>query len=745
MSGRGGKRRLPGSRRNAAKPGSRVNKNNAHTPNRKIIDKRLEVKNQILHLLSESVRGFKTRSLFNLLGRPLNYPEFVLILDQLNKEDLIKKDELRRWKGGSTSAVIKGYLNFLRSGSAHLLADGGSGKIFIHRKWLGQYLQEDYISAELVPGRQGPSPEAKPVVLLKRNLKRITGQLATYARGNILLPESTSFSGVIHIQGDLPEDANPGCMLVCELNSHKANSESGSRLFVRALQTLADANDPAVIQERIKASFNLPSRFSDNVLSELQALNVEIAPQKGRQDIRDQVIFTIDPEDAKDYDDAVSINPREDGGWDLGVHIADVSHFVRPGSAIDKEAMSRGCSNYLVGEVVPMLPHLLSNEVCSLKAGVDRYCFSAFITISKNGAIKKAHFSPTLIRSCQRFSYQEVQTILETFPKRRSKDFDPAIKYAEDPVKLALYHMNRLWRLLKRKRLSHGGLDFSIPVPEFTLDEGGFPTAIESRSSVEANYLIEEFMLIANRAVAEELERAKRTCVYRIHQAPSGEKLERFTDFLSRMEISAIPDLAIVRSWQELIGRFAGSDYEKLAHEQVLRAMMKAQYSTNNIGHFGLGFKDYAHFTSPIRRYPDLLVHRLLRQFLANSAESEIEKLEVACQRSNRQEIRANNAERESVKMKQVLYMSRLLGECFTATVRGVERFGAFVELDDILVEGLIPISELPDDQWEYNQSEWTLNGRRSRLQIQTGQRVHVQLIKASLENGEIDFKLNLD
>jgi ribonuclease R len=596
------------------------------------------------------------------------------------------------------------------------------------------------VQARLLPASRGPTREGRVTQLLERRLERILGRLARQGGDWLLLPDSLRFGGLIRVRGPLPGGVEPGDRVRALLLPDPDGAPLPAMLHVRIEARLAEGMTAAWHQERVKAEFNLPGDFPREVLHEAGRFREEdLRLEPGRLDLRERCVFTIDPADAKDFDDAVSIQPLPDGGCELGVHIADVSRFVAEGGALDREALRRGLSVYLPGEVVPMLPHALSSGLCSLQEGRDRCCFSALITLGPRGAVKGLRLAPSLIRSRRRFSYDEVQTLLESFAHSGS---GAALPETDEEILASLRLMDPLWRLLKRNRLQKGGLDFALPEPHFELDGEGRPLAIRSRVSREANFLIEEFMLLANRCVAQALAEARRACIYRIHEAPDDEKRARFLGALEHLGLRPLPRLEAVGDWQELLAVFAGRPEAAFVQQLALRSMMKAQYSPRNAGHFGLGFSHYAHFTSPIRRYPDLAVHRLLKALLAGSAAAAADELAGPARQSSQRELVALEAERAAVKVKQILFLQSRLGDEFWGRVRGVERFGAFVELDELLVDGLVPLAELPDDVWDYHEAAWELRARRGGQRIRIGDRLKVQVVRANPESREVDFHL---
>lgn len=707
----------------------------------KAAEARQRTRNRILDLLRSEQRGFKTRGLYNTLGRPLPYDEFTTLLDEMERAGELGKGDLRRWNAGAPAATVSGVLLRLPSGHGFLQPDDGSERVFLNRSQLDRYLQEDVVEARLLPG-DGPSREGRVLRLLERRLERIVGRAARYGSDWVLLPESVRFGGLVRFRGRLPEDLAVGERLrVALLPDAEAASLPGV-LWVQVEKRLEGGSGAAWQQERIKAEFNLPGEFPRAVEQEARRFREEdLQPEPGRLDLRGLCVFTIDPADAKDFDDAVSIEALPDGGWRLGVHIADVSHFVGEESALDREALRRGLSIYLPGEVIPMLPHALSSGLCSLQEGRDRYCMSALIELGPRGAVRGVELTPSLIRSRRRFSYEEVQEILPGLPLEKLEAQALETRWP-DEIQRSLVHMNRLWRMLKQARLQKGGLDFALPEPAFTLDAEGHPLAVGRRMSAEANFLIEEFMLLANRCVARSLVEARRACLFRIHAAPGGEKLERFRAVLEHLGVRPTPALERVKDWQDLIHSWAERPEAPFLQQMMLRSMMKAIYSPHNVGHFGLGFEQYAHFTSPIRRYPDLLVHRLLKRLSQQQPDPGNGALEGPGRRSSQRELLALEAERAAVKLKQILYLQGHLGDEYWGLVRGVERFGVFVELEDSLAEGLIPMAELPEDYWDYREASWELCARRLGRSIRLGDRLLVQVLRSSPESREVDFRL---
>lgn len=583
------------------------------------------------------------------------------------------------------------------------------------------------------------TPEGKTAQVLNikdRGKKYISGKFESQKAYGIVYPDSREVKREILISYKDFKNAETGDKVYIELLNPESINDEFTDLRGVVTEVLGKAGDRSAEEKSILRKFNLVKEFPPEVESEASKIHVAYSI-KDRIDLRDKNIFTIDPADAKDFDDAVSIEIQEDGTYMLGVHIADVSHFVTENSVIDREAVKRATSVYLVRNVIPMLPERLSNDICSLKPGVDRLTFSVFIHLSKRGAVKNFDIKKTIISSKRRFTYEEAQEIIDT----KKGDF------AEE-----LLTMYKLSKTITLKRLREESLDFDSSEVKFVFDKSGDVRDIVVKERLDSMRLIEEFMLLANKCATVFVNNLSRKLkinlpfIYRVHDLPNKEKMRELGEFVKQFGYSINPEEK--NSLRKLLKAIEGKPEEYIINNLLIRSMAKAIYTEKNIGHYGLGFKDYSHFTSPIRRYPDLLVHRMLYDYIYN--EKQIEKKAVHYRKiipeigkqSSVMEQNTEQAERESIKLMQGEYISRHIGDEYEGIVSGLIQYGMFVEIMEILVEGMIRFRDIQDDYYEYDEKNHIARGRRKGKTFRAGQKVRIKVMRVNKETKKIDFVL---
>ncbi len=684
-------------------------------------------------------RSFKPKELARKLGVPKSeYTEFRDALKKWAASGKIAKYKRNQYGHIRTAVTVEGELHVKTQGYGFLITEEGEEDVFISQKNMGVALDKDIVRVQLFAHSQGKSLEGRVIEVVKRARRNIVGTYRKQRHYGIVIPDDLKIHRDIYIPPGDDMNAQSGQKVVARIErweDERMNPEG------KIVEVLGFPDEPGVDVISVVKAFDLPTRFPAKVEEETERIPKKIPDSELRRrlDLRDQVCFTIDPADAKDFDDAVSIRRLENGNFELGVHIADVSYYVREKSALDKEALRRGTSVYLVDRVVPMLPERLSNEICSLRPDEDRLTFSCIMEVNPQGKVVNYTIRESVIRSKRRFSYEEVQEVLTG--KRRDR-------FGEQ-----LQLMHKLSKTLIKQRQRLGSLDFDLPEVKVELDERGLPVAIRKRERLDSHRLVEEFMLLANRTVTEfvtiKLSAGGRTppFIYRIHEPPDAVKMEDFKQFVRALGYPLDPNKRLTaKLLGDLLNRVRGKPEEILIQDLMLRSMMKAKYSTHNAGHFGLAFKHYTHFTSPIRRYPDLAVHRLLKEYLAGVDFSDVKnkkaRLDTIARIASERELVALEAERESIKMKQVEYMQRHLGDVFDGIISGVVSFGIFVEIVDLLVEGLVHISDLEDDYYVHDEKNYRLIGERTQKTYRLGDPVKVRVVRVDSDERVIDFVL---
>jgi len=633
--------------------------------------------------------------------------------------------------------ALVGRFQSSRRGGGSVRSEDGREELQIPQRFVHTALHGDLVKVVPLAGRlrgrtHEGAAEGEVVEILERANARITGTLEQRGRFLVVVPDNPRLARDVYVAREDAGKARTGDKVVVELEPWTDEHHNPEGSVVEVLGRAGDAHAEVLSVAR---RFDLPMEFPPDVLREAEAFPDRVTPDelRGRLDLRSTRCVTIDPVDAKDFDDAVSLEPLSQGACRLGVHIADVSHYVRPGSALDREAYQRGTSVYLVNEVVPMLPERLSNQLCSLRPDEERLAYSIMMDVNKHGTVERYTVRRSVIRSARRFTYEEAQAVLESGRGA----------FAE-----MLVPLNRLARLLRTRRRKHGGLDLDTPEVRFAFDDRGLPSSVNVKQRLDAHRLIEECMLLANKTVARDLAgTTDRPTLYRVHDVPDPDRLAELARFVRHLGFT-LPgkDGITAKELQKLLDAVKGSEFENLVQEVVLRTMAKAVYATRNIGHYGLGFRHYTHFTSPIRRYPDLVVHRLLTQYAGKTDSRALQHLrstlpEVARQSSARERV-AVEAERASVKVMHVEYMKRHVGDVFEAVITGVTTFGLFVEIRDILAEGLIRVRDLADDYYLFDERQYALRGRSRGKVYRLGDAVTVRVLSVNPEEQEIDFVL---
>lgn len=654
-------------------------------------------------------------------------------LHKLLKEDfLIRKGKRYQLNIFPSNNKLEGKLQLHRDGYGFVIPKNKKlGDIFIAERNIGPAFNGDIVEVALFAKQKGRNLEGQIINVTERQRKEYIGTLHKSKSFYFITPDDPQIHRNIYIDKEKLNGAQVNDKVIVSnlMWDSSMHNPEGEIIEVLGKEGTTDTEVAAIARE-----FNLPVKFPPKVLNQSNKISSEINKNelKKRKDLRDQVVFTIDPFDAKDFDDALSITKLENGNFSVGVHIADVSHYVTKNSPLDKEAVTRGNSVYLVGKVIPMLPEELSNGICSLVPDEDRLTFSVLFEITSRGKVINYEIVKTVIRSKRRFTYEEVQEIIDS----GKGDF-------KDEILL----INNLAKTLRKKRVREGSIEFFSPEVVFELDENGKPLAVNKKEIKESNMLVEEFMLLANKTVAEHFakkgHRQARPFIFRIHDKPEEEKILEFARFVKSLGYKFNPNAtAKSKEFQNLIMQAKGSEEEAVINELAIRSMAKAVYSPKNIGHFGLGFKFYTHFTSPIRRYSDLLVHRLVEFYSQNKGgiNYSLEQLGKICDSISALERLAVDAERRSVKMKQVDYLQDKLGEEFHAVVSGVTHFGIFVELTDILAEGLIKARDLENDFYVYDEKKYALIGKYSKKKFRLGDKLMVKLVRVDLDKLELDF-----
>jgi ribonuclease R len=635
-----------------------------------------------------------------------------------------------------SETVLEGIVDMKSTGKAYVSVEGRDEDIFIAAGNTGQALHGDTVQVRLFPLRKNKKLEGRIIKVVRRYKEHYVGIFQKSQKYGFVIPDGDNMIYDFFIPQEYFNGAKDGEKVVVKILEWREKSKNP---VAKIVEVLGKPGDNDVEMKSILVNNSFPLHFPEQVQNEARKIPKEISQKEisPRRDFRNAVTFTIDPADAKDFDDALSIEFRQDGTYLVGVHIADVSHYVKPDSLIDKEAYERATSIYLVDRTIPMLPEELSNSICSLEPNKDRLCFSVVFEMDEKANVLHTWFGKTVIHSDKRYNYEEIQEIIE------GKDdiFDKEIR-----------KFNELAKILRTDRFNNGAIDFGSSEVKFKLDENGKPIEVELFVAQDSNNLIEEFMLLANKKVAEHIKSFKQTptdkikpFVYRVHDKPNESKLQQFSEFISKMgyKLNLKNKKTISNSLNNLFEEIEGKGEQNMIETIAVRTMSKAIYSTKNIGHYGLAFPDYTHFTSPIRRYPDLMVHRLLELYMENiNARPDKELLEEKCVHCSEMERRATDAERDSIKLKQMEFMSDKIGKVFTGLISGVSKWGLFVELDICKAEGLIKIEDMKDDFYYLDEDNYQVVGHRNGKVYKLGDPISVIVKNIDLQKKQMDLKL---
>ena len=675
------------------------------------------------------------------------------VMEEMAWDDYLTKCSEYTYMLNTKTQLQEGIFRRKVNGKNSFIPSDGSQPIFVAERNSMAAMDGDTVQVVINARREKHIKEAVVTAIIKRAHGQLVGTLNVSKDMAIVVTQNNLFANDIIVPKRKLKGGKTGDKVVVKVTEWPDSIHRN--IMAEVVDVLGEKGDNDVEMNSILAQYGLPYRYPKNVEEAADKINATITEQdiKEREDFRDVFTCTIDPKDAKDFDDALSIRKTTDGLWEVGVHIADVSHYVTEGSVIDKEAVKRATSIYLVDRTIPMLPERLCNFICSLRPDEEKLAYSVIFEMNDDAEIKHWHLAHTVIKSNRRYAYEEVQKILEDNGvidgQGEGAPVRPDGQYTGENAEMLL-QLDRLAKAARKARFKNGAVKFDREELHFDVDDKGKPTRCYFKKSKDANKLIEEFMLLANKTVAESIGKVKKggkakTLPYRIHDQPDPTKLETLRSFVVKFGYkmkTAGTKGAITKSLNKLMDDCQGKKEQKLIETVALRAMMKAKYSVHNIGHYGLAFDYYTHFTSPIRRYPDTMVHRLLTKYQQGGRSANKEHYEELCEHCSDMELVAQNAERDSIKFKMVEFMADKIGEEYDAHISGIQSYGIYCEIDDNHCEGMVAMRDLDDDYYDFDERNYCLVGRRYHHKFQLGDTVRIRVARANVERRQLDFEI---
>ncbi|WP_270568436.1 ribonuclease R [Coprobacter secundus] len=700
--------------------------------------KKEEIKQRIITFFSEeATRSHNYKQVSHVIGAKTEVQKQMVceILESLKDDDYLIEIVPGKYKFNNRgTSSVEGIFERRSNGKNHVITEDEGDPIFIAERNSLRAMNGDKVKVLIYAKRKNHVLEGEITEIIEKAPQIFIGTLEIQKHFAFLLTDNKILANDIFIPKEKLKGAKNGDKAIVQITSWPERAKNPYGEVIDILGTSGENNTE---MHAILAEFGLPYSYPQTVEKAADKIDDTIYPDeiKRREDFRSITTFTIDPKDAKDFDDALSVRHLKNGLWEVGVHIADVTYYVKPDSIIDREAEKRATSIYLVDRVIPMLPERLCNQVCSLRPNEEKLCYSVIFELNNKAEIQNSRIVRTIIKSDRRFTYEEAQDVIES---------------GKGDYKDEILILNDLAQKLRTKRFSNGAINFDRHEVKFEIDETGKPISVYFKTSKEANKLIEEFMLLANRTVAEAIGkvpkgRKAKAFVYRVHDLPDPEKMNNLATFIRRFGYNLKTEgnkNDVSKSINNLLDNVQGKREENLIETVAIRTMAKAAYSTTNVGHYGLAFDYYTHFTSPIRRYPDMMVHRLLARYSEGGRSVNEKKLEEECKHSSEMELTAANAERASIKYKQVEFLSERLGEEYDGVISGVTEWGLYVEINENKCEGLVPIRDLEDDFYEFDEKNYCLMGRRTHKIYRLGDPIRIQVARANLEKKQLDFAL---